>query len=104
MNFARIYGVTIVLKSATSIITDGGEVFINASGCSGMAKAGSGDVLSGLIAGLLARVQTDDLCETSAAACYIFGKAGESAEKEQNAFTMTASDIISTLPRVINSL
>lgn len=104
VNFARTYGVTIVLKSATSIITDGGEVFINASGCSGMAKAGSGDVLSGLIAGLLARVQTDDLCETSAAACYIFGKAGEWAEKEQNAFTMTASDIISTLPRVINSL
>lgn len=102
VNFAKNYDVTLVLKSASSIITDGNDVYINTTGCSGLAKAGSGDVLSGLIAGLVAR--NDELCETVASACYIFGKASELVEKEQNEFTMTATDVISYLPKVINSL
>ena len=102
VNFAKTYGVTVVLKSSSSIITDGSEVYINTAGSSGMAKAGSGDVLSGIIAGLLAR--SEDVCEAVAAACYVFGNAGEVAEKEQNVFTMTTSDIIEVLPKVINAL
>lgn len=101
-DFATKYAVTVVLKSSTSVITDGNEVYINTTGCSGLAKAGSGDVLSGIIAGLTARSEYTFLA--TIAACFIFGKAGEVVEHEQNAFTMTASDVINALPRVINDL
>ncbi len=101
-SFALKYGVTVCLKSATSIITDGSDTFINITGCSGMAKAGSGDVLSGLTCGLLARC--DDIVETVAVASYIFGKCGEFCQEEGNEYSTTASDLISSLPKVLNSL
>ncbi len=101
-SFAKEYEITVVLKSAVSVITDGESTFINTTGCSGMAKAGSGDVLSGIISGVLSRCE--DIAEGSAASCYIFGKAGELAESQQNQYTVTASDIIKALPMVINSL
>ncbi len=100
--FAKEYAVTVVLKSAVSVITDGVDTFINTAGCSGMAKAGSGDVLSGILAGVLSR--SEDVAEGCAVACYVFGKAGELAENEQNQYTTTASDIIKALPTVINTL
>ncbi len=100
--FASEFNVTVVLKSAVSVITDGVDTFINTTGCSGMAKAGSGDVLSGILAGLMSRA--DEISEGSAAGCYIFGKAGELVENEQNQYTMTATDIIGALPKVINLL
>ncbi len=101
-SFAKEYGVTVILKSAVSVITDGVDTFINTTGCSGMAKAGSGDVLIGILAGVLSRA--DEVVEGSAVGCYIFGKAGELAQSEQNQYTMTASDIIQALPKVINLL
>ncbi len=101
-SFASNYGVTVCLKSATSIITDGTETFINITGCSGMAKAGSGDVLSGLTCGLLAR--RADVVETVAVASYIFGKCGELSQEEGNEYSITASDLISSIPKVLNSL
>ncbi len=100
--FAKEYGVIVVLKSSVSVITDGNDVFLNTTGCSGMAKAGSGDVLSGIIAGLTAR--SEDLFTAVVASCYIFGKAGEKTESEQNAFTMTATDVVSNLSSTINHL
>ncbi len=100
--FALEYNLTVVLKNAVSVITDGVDTFINTTGCSGMAKAGSGDVLTGILAGIMSRV--DDLVEGVAVGCYIFGKAGEVVETEQNQYTMTATDIIKALPNVINSL
>ena len=101
-DFAKEHDVIVVLKSAVSIITDGEEVYINTTGCNGMAKAGTGDVLSGFAVGMLAN--TEDVLECSAAACFVLGKAGEITCKEQNEFTMTASDIIKSLPKVINKL
>jgi len=67
-----------------------------------MAKAGSGDVLSGLICGILSR--SDDVFMGVSSACYLFGLAGEIAEKEQNSYSVTASDIIYCIPKAINSL
>lgn len=101
-DFATRYNVTVNLKNSTSIITDGNEVIINTTGCNGMAKAGSGDVLSGITAGLLAK--STSVTEATAAAAYIFGKAGEYAQKIDNEFTLTASDVVAALPKVINSL
>lgn len=100
--FANEYNVVLVAKNAVSVITDGTEVYLNTSGCSGMAKAGSGDVLSGIAAGIIAR--SDDLLDAIVCACHLFGLAGERAENMQNAYTVTASDIISALPWVINAI
>lgn len=98
-DFALKYGLTLNVKSSTSVITDGESVFINTTGTSGMAKAGSGDVLSGLMAGILAKGL--DFTESVAVSAYLFGKAGEEAEKKTTSFTLTATEIIDALPPVI---
>ena len=98
-DFAAKYGVTLNVKSSTSVITDGENVFINTTGTSGMAKAGSGDVLSGLMAGILAKGL--DFTESVAVSAYLFGKAGEEAENKSCSHTLTATEIIDTLPLVI---
>ena len=102
-DFASRYGIVLVLKNTVSIITDGKNFFLNTTGCSGMAKGGSGDVLSGFIGGVVA-TKTDCLAECVASACYIFGKAGEIAQSKESAYTVTAMDIISELGNAINSL
>ena len=101
-SFAKEYGVVLLLKNAVSIITDGESVYLNVTGCSGMAKGGSGDVLSGFIAGVLCR--SDEILEAVASACYVFGKAGEMAQKNDSAYTMIATDIIDNLGKVIAKL
>ena len=101
--FAKEYNVTVLLKSSTSVITDGEQVYLNTTGTPAMAKAGSGDVLSGFAAGLIARA--DDLVLATATAAYMFGKAGEYAVKEEhNEYSVVASDIITAIPKVIHSL
>lgn len=100
-DFANEYNVVVLLKNATSVITDGKETFINTTGTSGMAKCGSGDVLSGILAGISAR--GFEPLETACASSYIFGKAGEKASKDLTDYCVTASDIINALPFVIKS-
>lgn len=104
--FAKKYNITVLLKSSASVITDGEKVFINTTGCAGLAKGGSGDVLSGIAAGILGDNSgfNDDFVERVAAASYIFGAAGEIASERQNDYTITASDVISALPEAINLL
>lgn len=100
--FANKYGITLLLKSACSVITNGEKVFINTTGNSGLAKAGSGDVLSGFLAGMLLR--DDNPLILACVSAYVFGKAGEIASCEQNEYTVTASDVVKALPKAINSL
>lgn len=101
-DFAKEFGVILLLKSATSVITDGEQVYINVSGCQGMAKAGSGDVLSGILCGMTGKC--DYLLDTVAGASYLFGLCGEVAQENSNVYTVTASDIINALPVVLNSI
>jgi hydroxyethylthiazole kinase-like uncharacterized protein yjeF len=101
-DFAKKYNVTLLLKNATSIITDGERVVINTTGNSGLAKGGSGDVLSGLIAGIIAR--GEDLFESVAVSAYLFGLSADIAVQEQNEYTITATDVINAMPKAINLL
>ncbi len=92
---AATYGVNILLKNAASVLSDGERVAINVAGCSGQAKAGSGDVLSGLIAGLCAMgVST---YKGGLLASYLTGKAAEFASEKIGEYSLTASDVISYL-------
>lgn len=94
--FAKEYGVTLTVKSATSIISDGNEIFINVTGTPAMSKGGSGDVLSGVVGAFFA-VNTPIKAITLAS--YYFGLAGEIVEQnEGNQLSITPMDIISALP------
>ncbi len=102
VSFSKEHGVITVLKSSTSIITDGINVFLNTAGCAGMAKAGSGDVLSGFLAGILARTQFS--LKAVAYGVFAFGRAGEHACSKNNEWTITASDIIESIKNVVKDL
>lgn len=95
--FAAEYGVTLLLKNSTSILTDGTRVFLNETGNSGQAKGGSGDVLAGVIAGLCAMGAT--AFDGGCAAAYLVGKAAEFAATDSSEYSVTASALISYLGR-----
>ncbi|MBR0139242.1 MAG: NAD(P)H-hydrate dehydratase [Firmicutes bacterium] len=84
-------GAVVLLKGADTLITDGKRGFVSSTGCPGMATAGSGDVLSGIMAACCAACP-EDLVLAASAAAFINGLAGEMAQKDHGAVSMTASD------------
>ncbi len=88
--FAKKYGVVLLLKGCCTIVTDGDVVYLSNRGSAGMATAGSGDVLAGILAGLCGYLAPDAL--TVASGAYLAGMAGELAEEKGNAVSMVASD------------
>lgn len=94
---ARTAKVHIVLKGAYSaIITPTGRCFFNPTGNPGMATAGSGDVLTGIILALLAQGYTDE--NAAKIGTYIHGLAGDFARKKLGMTSLTAGDIVDSLP------
>ncbi len=95
MKFSAENRCTLVLKGAGTVVTDGRYVRINSSGSSALAKAGSGDVLAGLLASLVA--SGADVLDGSCAAVYFHGSAADKLARELSAFGVIPSD----LPRKI---
>lgn len=90
----------LVLKGAPTIIFNpNGEAFINSAGNPGMAKFGSGDVLTGMIASFLA--QSDETEDAIISAVYLHSLAGDLLFEEKTEFGFTASDIIEEIPYAI---
>lgn len=100
--FAKEYNVTLLLKSAVSIICDGDRLVYNVRGTSGLAKGGSGDVLSGLICGLSARGLSD--FDSASVGSYLLGVAGEIAEEKYGEYSMTATDVLKEIHTIIKNL
>ena len=100
MSFARKYHAICVLKDAASVITDGETLFINRSGCDGMASGGSGDVLTGLITGLAA--QGMDPFRAAVLGVYVHGKAGEETQAVYGPRGMTAADLSGGIAAVLH--
>lgn len=100
--FASQYGVTLILKNHRSIITNGVRTAINTTGSPALAKCGSGDVLSGFLAGTCARGLFP--FDASCVACFVFGRAGELAQEEFGQYAPTSSDVITLLPQIIKKL
>ena len=94
---SKFYDVTLVLKSHHTLVVDGDEVYENFTGNPGLAKAGSGDVLTGIVAAFLAQ----GLIPFRAAcwAVYFHGRAGDMAAKVKSELGVLASDIIEYLPK-----
>lgn len=94
--FAIKHQVIVVLKGAsTSIACPNGEIYFNATGNPGMATAGSGDVLTGIITGLVAQGYTPS--QAAILGVYIHGFAGDKAKEALSENTLVASDIINNL-------
>ena len=98
--YADIYGVTCVLKDAATVIAGrDGELYINQSGCPAMAKAGSGDVLSGVIVSMLGQGVMP--LEAAACAAWLHGSAGDLAAAEIGEYGMAPGDLLTRLPRLL---
>jgi len=116
-NFAKENNVVCVLKGYHTVVTDGNEVFVNPTGNPGMATAGCGDVLTGMIAGLIpqitnvklkmqnAKLQIQEiLFKATKLAVYLHGLAGDLAAKEKTEIGLIARDIIEKIPQAIKAV
>ena len=102
-NFAQRMSVTLVLKGARTIIAHpDGRVAVNTSGNPGMAKGGSGDLLTGLIAGLLAQFPHNP-AQAVEAAVYLHGLAADLAVREGDEHTLLPTDSLAQLARAFQS-
>ena len=105
-DYAKETNVVCVLKDACTVVADAaGEMYLNLSGNAGMATAGSGDVLSGVLAGILcmylAQEKKPAPVMLSALGVYIHGAAGDLAAQMIGQRGMTAGDIIRFLPEIL---
>lgn len=102
--YANKHSLICVLKDHNTVVSDGSErLYINNSGNSGMATAGSGDVLAGIIASLAAQSRTASL-DIASLGVYIHGLCGDLASRHLSEYSLMASDIIEALPLVFNSI
>lgn len=120
-NFAKENKVVCVLKGHKTVVTNGEKIFVNPTGNPGMATAGSGDVLTGMIAGLIAqmqipltlnplprgervRVRGDGLFNAAKIGVYLHGLAGDFAAEEKTEIGMIAGDIIEKIPEAVKTV
>src|SRR5262249_17705945 len=95
--------ITVLKGSRTIIAAPDGEVYVNPTGNAGMATAGSGDVLTGLIAGLLAQ-RPQAALDATIAGVYLHGLAGDLAAGKLGMRSLIASDIIANLSEAIQQV
>jgi len=103
MTFAASYGAVVVLKGAGTVTAaPDGRAVINTTGNSGMATGGSGDVLAGICASLLA--QGGDPFDCAAAAVHLHGLAGDLAAARLGKISMLPTDLLDALPQAFLSV
>lgn len=101
--FAEKYGVIVVLKGARTIVAEpGGTVCINPTGNPGMASGGMGDVLTGIIAGLIA--QGLDPLPAAQLAVYVHGCIADDVAAQQGQVGMRATDLMAGIPRTLQRI
>jgi ADP-dependent NAD(P)H-hydrate dehydratase / NAD(P)H-hydrate epimerase len=97
--FAREHNAIVVLKGHRTVIADpGGEVWVNVTGNAGMATGGTGDVLTGMAAGLMAQ-SPKEVRRAVIAAVYLHGLAGDVARESVGEASLVATDLIRSLPQ-----
>lgn len=96
--YAKEYSVTILLKGPTDVISNGKNTYINPKNLASMTVGGTGDVLSGLVAAILAKNRNG--LESAAAASFVNGLAGIQAQKK-NGLHIVATDLIDFIPSVM---
>ena len=103
LSFAKRTGTYLLLKGVPTVVaTPAGEAFLNSTGNPGMATAGTGDVLTGMVAALLAQKLSPE--HASILGAYLHGLAGDMAAAKKGGRSMTASDIIKAVPQVLKAM
>ncbi len=98
-DFAKQQGLYVVLKGFRTVIAcPDGKAYVNSTGNPGMATAGSGDVLTGMIAGILGQPHLGTFEERLCLAVYLHGLSGDLAVSESSEETLLATDLIEFLP------
>ncbi len=97
---AKTFGQTVVLKGSRSVVTDGQLVYINSTGDSSLSKAGTGDVLSGMIGCLLGQKMT--CFDAACCGAYLHGRAGEIAGQRLGPRCVLAADVIESIPQAVS--
>ena len=100
--YAKDNACVLVLKGAATIVTDGYDTYVNSSGSSALAKAGSGDVLAGHISGLIA--SGVDPLRAAALAVYLHGHAADNLADEFTELGVTPSDLPKEMARCLAAL
>jgi NAD(P)H-hydrate epimerase len=102
---ARRWNAHVILKGSHTIIAGpDGQIFINTSGNPGLAKGGSGDVLTGVLAALTAQFKTDDWSRVLALGVYLHGKAAECATKDTDESGLLATEVAAAVPHARGQL
>ncbi len=101
-SYAKKTGAAVLLKGPSTIVTDGEKLYITDRGCAGMATAGSGDVLSGILSAVCCNPHPD-LCLLAAAGAYINGAAGELASQKYGNISMIAGDTVAAIPELLGT-
>jgi NAD(P)H-hydrate epimerase len=103
LEFSQEFNLVVILKGAPSVIAaPNGEAWINPTGNEGMATAGSGDVLTGIVGGFLAQGMLD--IDAAVLGCCVHGKAGDLARDEIGSRGMIAGDILAMLPEALQGM
>ena len=97
--FARENGCILLLKGNETVITDGGSSYVNQTGNPGMAVGGSGDVLAGIITGLIG--QRIEPLMAAACGAWLHGAAGDICAEKFGQYGMLPSDMLEVLPRLL---
>lgn len=100
--FAKKYGVTVVFKIERTIISNGTKTLINTTGNPGLAKGGSGDVLAGMIGGMLA--QGIQPLDAAMIGVYVHGRAADVLVARKSIYTLLPSDLIEELDQIFHDL
>jgi len=99
-DFSKKHKCIVVLKGHHTIVAKNDEIYVNNTGNAGMATAGSGDCLSGIIASFMHNTDVFEACKLGV---YIHGLAGDFAKQKIGEDSIIASDIIRNLPEAINA-
>lgn len=100
--FAKEWHAIVVLKGHRTLVAEpGGEVWVNTTGNPGMATGGVGDVLTGIVAGLIAQ-HPNDVLKATIAAVHVHGVAGDIARDQMGEFSLVATDLLLALPEAIH--
>lgn len=99
---AQTFDCIVVLKGHHTIITNGDKIYLNTTGNSALAKAGTGDVLTGIISGLLS--QKLSLFNAAILGTYIHGLSVDIAANELTKYSVLASDVINNIPYAIKKI
>ena len=98
---SKFYDVVLVLKGHRTLVVEDERVYVNKTGNPGMAKGGTGDVLTGIIASFMG--QGLEAFEAAVWAVYFHGKAGDFAARRKGELSLSAGDLIEALPKVFKS-